>query len=118
MEEFQEADMLWGEPKRKDTARPIPPPPSPTSPQPKVSTPIPIHVSQHPWKLNFLTWESDVGDEIDDEEEWLPPHVIVAHRYASQMRISGNCGTGRTLGWRQMTYLRNTVLRLTGYIEA
>ncbi|KAJ8633370.1 hypothetical protein MRB53_026706 [Persea americana] len=117
MKEFHEADVGSGEPKGEDTDCPISPP-SPIFPKPKVSSSISIHTRQSPWKLNFFSLESNGYHDSDDEEEWVPPHVIVARRSAAQMRFSGCYGTGRTIGWRQMTSLRDTVHRLTGYIEA
>ncbi|CAJ2658733.1 hypothetical protein L195_g036238 [Trifolium pratense] len=53
----------------------------------------------------------------EDEEEMVPPHVIMARRLAEKMTYSMCYGNGRTLKGRDLSRVRNSVLRMTGFIE-
>ncbi|KAM0875016.1 hypothetical protein ACQ4PT_037076 [Festuca glaucescens] len=59
-----------------------------------------------------------VGDEEDDGERGgeveAPPHVLMARRRAAFSVCSGQ---GRTLKGRDLTRMRDSVLRMTGFIE-
>ncbi|XP_010538229.1 PREDICTED: uncharacterized protein LOC104812655 [Tarenaya hassleriana] len=63
------------------------------------------------------------ADEYSDEEysdgggEIVPPHVIVGRRIQGQMAFSVCTGNGRTLKGRDLSRVRNSVLRLTGFLE-
>ncbi|KAI3680864.1 hypothetical protein L6452_35641 [Arctium lappa] len=60
-------------------------------------------------------------DEEDDEEdggEIVPPHVMVLRRrVAEKMAFSVCTGIGRTLKGRDLSEVRNCVLRMTGFLE-
>ncbi|XP_004485964.1 protein S40-2-like [Cicer arietinum] len=56
-------------------------------------------------------------EEAEDEEEMVPPHVIMARRIAGKMTFSMCTGNGRTLKGRDLSRVRNSILRLTGFIE-
>lgn len=67
------------------------------------------------------------GDDSDGdfykEEEWdegemVPPHVIVRRRIAGKMAFSVCSGNGRTLKGRDLSQVRNSILRMTGFLEA
>lgn len=53
------------------------------------------------------------GEEEDGEVE--PPHVLMARRRAASSVCSGQ---GRTLKGRDLTRTRDSVLRMTGFIES
>ncbi|KAJ0236951.1 hypothetical protein HA466_0252350 [Hirschfeldia incana] len=69
----------------------------------------------------------DVMRRYTDEEEYsddggrnmVPPHLIVGRRMEGcQMAFSVCIGNGRTLKGRDLSRVRNSVLRLTGFLEA
>ncbi|XP_021904704.1 uncharacterized protein LOC110819714 [Carica papaya] len=59
--------------------------------------------------------DDDVGE--DDEEEMIPPHVIIERRVQRKMAFSVCSGNGRTLKGRDLSQVRNSILRLTGFLE-
>ncbi|KAL5096991.1 hypothetical protein RYX36_001318 [Vicia faba] len=63
----------------------------------------------------FRRWGN--GYEFEDEEEMVPPHVIMARRLAGKMTLSMCFGNGRTLKGRDLSRVRNSILRMTGFIE-
>ncbi|KAH7287795.1 hypothetical protein KP509_32G074900 [Ceratopteris richardii] len=59
--------------------------------------------------------------DVDGEEEWLPPHELVARERAAATSGGGSAfslcqGVGRTLKGRDLCRLRNTILKQTGFI--
>ncbi|KAK4259476.1 hypothetical protein QN277_005802 [Acacia crassicarpa] len=65
---------------------------------------------------------TDSDDELL-EEEWedegmVPPYVIVNRRVAGKMAFSVCTGNGRTLKGRDLSQVRNSILRMTGFLEA
>lgn len=76
------------------------------------------------WKLEFARQLQDGDDghrgEGDDEgevKEMVPPHVMVARRLSGKMAFSVCTGQGRTLKGRDLSQVRNSILRLTGFLE-
>ncbi|KAG6583932.1 hypothetical protein SDJN02_18508, partial [Cucurbita argyrosperma subsp. argyrosperma] len=55
-------------------------------------------------------------DEMD-EEEMIPPHVVAERRMAGKMAFSVCTGNGRTLKGRDLRRVRNSILRMTGFLE-
>ncbi|KAL0011500.1 hypothetical protein SO802_006608 [Lithocarpus litseifolius] len=55
-------------------------------------------------------------DELEDEE-MVPPHVITGRRVAGKMAFSVCTGNGRTLKGRDLSKVRNSILRMTGFLE-
>ncbi|KAL4563419.1 hypothetical protein LXL04_027460 [Taraxacum kok-saghyz] len=55
--------------------------------------------------------------EYEDGEEMVPPHVMVRRRVAAKMAFSVCSGVGRTLKGRDLSEMRNSVLRMTGFLE-
>ncbi|THU50679.1 hypothetical protein C4D60_Mb06t22840 [Musa balbisiana] len=72
----------------------------------------------HSWKPVFV-YDSSRADVDDDGGggEMIPPHLIVASRMADKMAFSVCVGNGRTLKGRDLRRVRNTILRLTGFLE-
>lgn len=61
--------------------------------------------------------DSDFFDE--EEGEMVPPHVVVARRmYAGKVAYSVFTGNGRTLKGRDLREVRNSILRMTGFLES
>ncbi|KAL6614582.1 hypothetical protein ACP70R_036852 [Stipagrostis hirtigluma subsp. patula] len=58
-------------------------------------------------------WEEERGD--DGGGEVVPPHVLLARRRAAFSVCSGQ---GRTLKGRDLRRVRDSVLRMTGFIES
>ncbi|GFP96796.1 hypothetical protein PHJA_001823700 [Phtheirospermum japonicum] len=53
-----------------------------------------------------------------DDGEMVPPHVIVGRRVAAKTMAFSVCtGIGRTLKGRDLSEVRNSVLRMTGFLE-
>ncbi|KAI5447595.1 uncharacterized protein LOC127080128 [Lathyrus oleraceus] len=76
-------------------------------------------VSSKPMRIpeeTFRRWGND-DYEFGDEEEMVPPHVIMARRLAGKMKFSMCFGNGRTLKGRDLSRVRNSILRMTGFIE-
>jgi len=61
-------------------------------------------------------WDS--SEEEEETEEMTPPHEIVRRRVAGKMAFSVCTGNGRTLKGRDLSQVRNSILRLTGFLEA
>jgi hypothetical protein len=59
--------------------------------------------------------EEEEGLRDDDGEVVVPPHVLLARRRAAFSMCSGQ---GRTLKGRDQRRVRDSVLRMTGFIES
>ncbi|RRT74930.1 hypothetical protein B296_00001607 [Ensete ventricosum] len=54
----------------------------------------------------------------EEEIEWAPPHVVASRRSAEGKVAFSLCsGLGRTLKGRDLLHVRNSVLRMTGFLE-
>lgn len=58
--------------------------------------------------------DEQLDDEIDEEDEMVPPHIIVAR---SHVTFSVFEGVGRTLKGRDLRRVRNAVFQQTGFID-
>ncbi|CAM8998166.1 unnamed protein product [Rhodiola kirilowii] len=67
---------------------------------------VPIHIPKN--GTSFSSSDSDEDDEI------LPPHLIVAKRLAEGIAFGGY---GRALKGRELSEVRNSILRMTGFLE-
>ncbi|KAL3341044.1 hypothetical protein AABB24_025551 [Solanum stoloniferum] len=57
-------------------------------------------------------------EEYGDDGEMVPPHVITGRRIAGKMMSFSICsGYGRTLKGRDLSQVRNSILRMTGFLE-
>ncbi|GKU94314.1 hypothetical protein SLEP1_g7828 [Rubroshorea leprosula] len=61
----------------------------------------------------------DFEEECNGGEEGgiVPPHVILGRRIAGKMAFSVCTGNGRTLKGRDLSQVRNRILRMTGFLE-
>ncbi|KAI3764826.1 hypothetical protein L2E82_14843 [Cichorium intybus] len=69
------------------------------------------------WIRQYLQTHS--FDDYDaDEEQRVPPHVILERRIAGKAAFSLCSGNGRTLKGRDLSEVRNSILRMTGFLES
>ncbi|KAM7524937.1 hypothetical protein LguiA_014839 [Lonicera macranthoides] len=82
----------------------------------KISAPvsIPENRAGDTW---FRYVETELFDEDDDGGEVIPPHVILGRRISGKMAFSVCSGNGRTLKGRDLSQVRNSILRMTGFLE-
>ncbi|KAH0450990.1 hypothetical protein IEQ34_021682 [Dendrobium chrysotoxum] len=110
-EELQEADVLW--PEQRPRRILSPPPPAVTT----TATDTP-HKETAPIKIPQPLTSPASGEDYIDGEGMLPPHEMVARRWARERIACSVCtGQGRTLKGRDLRHVRNSVLRLTGFLE-
>ncbi|KAF8031005.1 hypothetical protein BT93_D0252 [Corymbia citriodora subsp. variegata] len=57
-------------------------------------------------------------EEEDDDGEVVPPHLIIGRRVAARMASSVCFSHGRTLKGRYLSEVRNSILRMTGFLES
>ncbi|KAK6917276.1 Senescence regulator S40 [Dillenia turbinata] len=68
---------------------------------------------------NFNSGDSDeYDDDFYEEGELIPPHIIIGRKVAGKMAFSVCTGNGRTLKGRDLSQVRNSILRLTGFLES
>lgn len=80
-----------------------------------LSSSLPVNIPENMFRRYVGKEEehSDGGGEI------VPPHIMVGRRIqGGQMAFSVCSGSGRTLKGRDLSRVRNSVLRLTGFLEA
>lgn len=82
-----------------------------TSSSKKINNSIPVSIPENvSWRLRYV--------DPDLDGELVPPHLIVGRRVAGKMMAFSVCtGNGRTLKGRDLSQVRNSVLRLTGFLE-
>ncbi|KAI9198527.1 hypothetical protein LWI28_017462 [Acer negundo] len=79
------------------------------------SVPVDINI---PVNLFHYVDNTDEFEEEYREGEITPPHVIVGRRFfAEKMAFSVCSGNGRTLKGRDLSRVRNSILRMTGFLE-
>ncbi|KAE8689864.1 Pentatricopeptide repeat superfamily protein [Hibiscus syriacus] len=80
---------------------------------------IPVNIPLHRGNNSIVFDCGDGFDEDrDDGREIVPPHVISGRRIAAKMAFSVCIGNGRTLKGRDLSEVRNSILKLTGFLEA
>ncbi|KAG5235142.1 hypothetical protein OIU77_009223 [Salix suchowensis] len=78
------------------------------------SSSVPVIIPSRVYQLS----DSDDFEEDFAGEGLVPPHVIVERRIAGKMAFSVCTGNGRTLKGRDLSEVRNSILRMTGFLEA
>ncbi|KZV51066.1 hypothetical protein F511_01858 [Dorcoceras hygrometricum] len=70
---------------------------------------LPVNIPGNAW----------FGYAVDgDDGEIVPPHIIIGRRVAGKMMAFSVCtGNGRTLKGRDLSEVRNSILRKTGFLE-
>ncbi|KAG2318952.1 hypothetical protein Bca4012_054821 [Brassica carinata] len=86
------------------------------------TTPLPSPAafsSSLPVNIPGRKYSEDEEYSEDGGRRMVPPHLIVGRRMErGQMAFSVCTGHGRTLKGRDLSRVRNSVLRLTGFLEA
>ncbi|KAK1420381.1 hypothetical protein QVD17_21926 [Tagetes erecta] len=79
---------------------------------------VPVNVT---WSCGYMERRRRSLYEYEEEEEdgemMVPPHVMARRRMAEKMAFSVCYGMGRTLKGRDLSEMRNSVLRMTGFLE-
>ncbi|XP_072966724.1 protein S40-1-like [Typha angustifolia] len=77
----------------------------------------------HSWTLG-LNFNDIYVDREDggggSNEEIVPPHILISRRFNDRhkkMAFSVCIGKGRTLKGRDLCHVRNSILRMTGFLE-
>ncbi|CAF2251584.1 uncharacterized protein LOC103835577 [Brassica rapa] len=101
------------ETKMRNTSRLSKTTPLPSSPAAFSSSSLPVNIPGRKYSSEDEEYSEDGGRRM------VPPHLIVGRRIESgQMAFSVCTGQGRTLKGRDLSRVRNSVLRLTGFLEA
>lgn len=128
-QEFQESDILFEEKgnedhydhrrtnfnklkknkKKKENSRPV-----------NIPGNISMQTTNSTW---FRTMDSknlfeEYYDDDDGEVGITPPHVMLGRRMNGKMAFSVCFGNGRTLKGRDLSQVRNSILRMTGFYES
>ncbi|URD86648.1 DUF584 domain containing protein [Musa troglodytarum] len=119
MEEFEEADVLWPDDARgadelseQRYAR--------RGARQKASSPVEIPSRPRAAHRTIGDGRDDAnsssgdGDDDGSGDHRVPPHIIVARRKTT---FSVCVGDGRTLKGRELCHVRNSILRMTGFLE-
>ncbi|KAL7089236.1 hypothetical protein ACP275_13G176800 [Erythranthe tilingii] len=89
----------------------------PNSTSKNLAAAAPVSIPENVSWLRYIDRSDFVGD--DEEGEMVPPHIIVGRRRVAGrlMAFSVCTGNGRTLKGRDLSQVRNSVLRMTGFLE-
>ncbi|KAK7282343.1 hypothetical protein RIF29_11028 [Crotalaria pallida] len=78
----------------------------------KVASSLPVKIPERMMRC------CDEADDEDGEGMVVPPHVMVERRISGGKMAHSVCtGNGRTLKGRDLSQVRNAVLRMTGFLE-
>ncbi|KAK1555698.1 hypothetical protein Q3G72_030154 [Acer saccharum] len=81
------------------------------------SNTVPVDINI-PVNLFHYVHSTEKFEEEYQDGEITPPHVIVGRRlFAEKMAFSVCSGNGRTLKGRDLSRVRNSILRMTGFLE-
>ncbi|TXG47755.1 hypothetical protein EZV62_027049 [Acer yangbiense] len=81
------------------------------------SNTVPVDINI-PVNLFHYVGSTEKFEEEYQDGEITPPHVIVGRRlFAEKMAFSVCSGNGRTLKGRDLSRVRNSILRMTGFLE-
>jgi hypothetical protein len=83
----------------------------------RMANSVPVNIPDRS-RIFHRTDSDDHLDEESDDGEVVPPHVIIGRRIAGKMAFSVCTGNGRTLKGRDLSQVRNSILRMTGFLEA
>ncbi|KAL6197339.1 hypothetical protein ACLB2K_032948 [Fragaria x ananassa] len=123
-EEFQEAEVIFSEngescldfrQQQQQNAKKS----SVTKKKKKMGNSVPVRIPKQVFDLRG--GGGGVVNDLDDDEryykdegEMVPPHLIVRRRVEGKMEFSVCTGNGRTLKGRDLSQVRNSILRMTG----
>ncbi|KAL9307688.1 putative senescence regulator S40 [Arabidopsis thaliana] len=100
-------ERVWNKSSRRSKTTPLP------SAVTAFSSSLPVNIP-----MRRCSTEEEYSDD-DGGRKMIPPHLIVGRRMeGGQMAFSVCTGNGRTLKGRDLSRVRNSVLKLTGFLEA
>ncbi|KAJ3695118.1 hypothetical protein LUZ60_000495 [Juncus effusus] len=118
MEEFHESEILWPDQQNHN---------SNSNSKSKSSHSNHMHFNSQNSSSPISIPMSSSFDSSRHNNEWcneednpdkVPPHVVVSRRNnVGKMAFSLCSGQGRTLKGRDLSHVRNSVLRMTGFLE-
>ncbi|KAJ8545372.1 hypothetical protein K7X08_017955 [Anisodus acutangulus] len=77
---------------------------------------VPVNIPDKTSWFKYVEKKSNFFEDEDDEI--VPPHVITGRRIAGKMMAFSVCtGYGRTLKGRDLSQVRNSILKMTGFLE-
>lgn len=82
----------------------------------RMANSVPVNIPDRS-RTFHRTDSDDYLEEESDDGEVVPPHVIIGRRIAGKMAFSVCTGNGRTLKGRDLSQVRNSILRMTGFLE-
>ena len=81
------------------------------------SNTVPVDINIPVNLFHYVDSTAEFEEEYPDGEI-TPPHVIVGRRlFAEKMAFSVYSGNGRTLKGRDLSRVRTSILRMTGFLE-
>ncbi|CAI9783795.1 unnamed protein product [Fraxinus pennsylvanica] len=82
---------------------------------------VPMNIPENASRNSLLGYvDSDFFEEdIGDDGEMIPPHVIIGRRLAGKILAFSVCAgiNGKRLKGRNLMEVRNSILRMTGFLE-
>lgn len=121
LEELQESDVIFPE---QDNRRRLNNDSTRSNNQQRHSLKQPRMAGNHSLPINIPDsniFHHTVCDDLEEDgygEEMVPPHIITGSRVAGKIAHSVCTGNGRTLKGRDLSQVRNSILRMTGFLEA
>ncbi|KAK7306425.1 hypothetical protein VNO77_44364 [Canavalia gladiata] len=116
-DEFSESEVVFSDqhhhPQHEVEVELLVPPLKKDSLDKTVANSLPVKIPER-----MLRRRGSGEEEKEAEEEKVPPHEILERRMDGKMAFSVCTGNGRTLKGRDLSQVRNSILRLTGFIEA
>ncbi|KAL5731991.1 hypothetical protein ACHQM5_004661 [Ranunculus cassubicifolius] len=116
MEEFQECEVLWADQYQHTSTRDEPNFDK-NSKQLQRSETKSVSIQENMAHRLQSNWKKIGYGEEDEEEKMMPPHEMLAKRYNGKMAFSVCTGKGRTLKGSDLSRVRNSILRKTGFLE-
>ncbi|CAA2997273.1 Hypothetical predicted protein [Olea europaea subsp. europaea] len=87
----------------------------------KKLTSVPVKIPENASTYSMLEYmDSDFFDEdSSDDGEMVPPHLIIGRRLAGKILAFSVCAgiNGKRLKGRNLMEVRNSILRMTGFLE-
>ncbi|XP_004134921.2 uncharacterized protein LOC101217175 [Cucumis sativus] len=78
---------------------------------------LPVKIPETVFRYSSDMEELDEEWNSEDNNNIVPPHVIIGQRLSGKMAFSVRSGNGRTLKGRDLSEVRNSILRMTGFLE-
>ncbi|GMH30242.1 hypothetical protein Nepgr_032085 [Nepenthes gracilis] len=81
----------------------------------KQSSSAPLDIPRKIFQENIQN--DEISELVDDDGKMVPPHVIVSRRFAAKIACSVYTDDGRKLKGMNLCRVRNSILRMTGFLE-